>query len=123
LTVNEIVQTPEALTVQVTYSLPEALQSRLDGRVFVHLYADENQPPVAQVDRYPLDGASPPGTWLVGAQADTLVVNLTGIPSADYTLMLGFYEALTGERFAAQSAAYTVLADGRVVLGNVTIGE
>jgi hypothetical protein len=69
-------------------------------KVFVHLYADPNQPPVAQQDGEPQGGQSPTVTWAPGATiADNHGVLVPpDLPPGDYTLMIGLYDLFTNDR-------------------------
>lgn len=95
--------------------------ARGDYRLFVHLYADMNQPPYAQVDGYVGAGALPPGNWLQGALRDTITIDVSLLPSGRYTLAMGFYEPMTGERLLPVSSAFQILADRRLILGEVDL--
>jgi mannosyltransferase len=74
----------------------------LDARykVFVHLYAEPNQPPLAQQDGEPGGGLAPSNTWAVGAAIpDNHGVLIPGdLPPGRYQLMIGLYELFTGDR-------------------------
>ncbi len=92
-----------------------------DYRFFVHLYDDINQPPVAQMDRYPLIPPSPPGNWLPGPHPDSVVVDLNDVPPGTYKLAIGFYNPYTGERLMPESDVYEISADGRLFLEEIEI--
>src|SRR5262249_13226114 len=62
-----------------------------DYKLFVHVYGDVNQPPVAQSDGYPGGGTLPPGDWLPGVLHDTITVDLTAVPSGTYKVAIGLY--------------------------------
>lgn len=107
------------LTVEASVAASTALASA-NYRSFVHVYDDITAPPVAQVDRYPLDGATPPGNWLIGEVSDAFVVDLSNLPSGTYTVAIGYYDPESGERLSPQSTQYNVL-DGRLMLGDIEI--
>ncbi|MEP7356414.1 MAG: hypothetical protein ABI847_04195, partial [Anaerolineales bacterium] len=69
-------------------------------KVFVHLYADPDQPPVAQQDGEPQGGLAPTNTWAAGATvADNHgVLVAPDLPPGEYTLMIGLYDLFTNER-------------------------
>ncbi|MEZ4666719.1 MAG: hypothetical protein R3E39_02150 [Anaerolineae bacterium] len=90
-----------------------------DYKVFVHVYSDVNQPPVAQTDERPGNGALPPGNWLPGVLRDTITVNLQGILPGRYTVAIGMYDPVTFERSQPTGGD----ADGRLFIGEVTITE
>ncbi|MEO1439321.1 MAG: hypothetical protein AAFV33_02900, partial [Chloroflexota bacterium] len=90
----------EASTLLVNMRWHNTTTERADYRVFVHVYDDTDAPPVAQADRYPIDGATPPGNVLPGEVSDVFVVNLSNISSGLYTIAAGFYDPGTGERLS-----------------------
>jgi hypothetical protein len=115
---------------QVTFSWATDGNSEGDYRLFIHLYDDINQPPVAQTDSYTNGnsggiwvGSMPVGNWLPGTISDTITLNIEGVSSGTYSLAIGFYNPQTGERLIPTSDRYEVSPDGRLWLGEVTIGE
>jgi hypothetical protein len=92
-----------------------------DYRFFVHLYGDVSQPPVTQWDGY--FAGLPVGNWLRGMLSDTITLNIADVPLGTYSLAIGFYNPQTGERLVPISDRYEVSPDGRLWLGEVTIGE
>ena len=69
-------------------------------KVFVHLYAGLDAPPVAQQDGEPQGDLAPTINWTAGATvADNhgLLVP-PDLPPGDYTLMIGLYDLFTGDR-------------------------
>lgn len=91
-----------------------------DYRLFVHVYDDISQPPVAQWDGYSIAG--PPSNWLVGTFTDRIVLDLAQLSSGRYTLTVGLYDPANPQhRATATSERLTTLADGRVVLGIVEL--
>ena len=95
----------------------------LDARytVFVHLYADPNQPPVAQVDGEPGGGLAPTNTWA----ARTVISDNHGVlipadlPPGRYQVMIGLYELFTQVR---QSITLDSTNQGdRLVLDTITV--
>jgi hypothetical protein len=90
-----------------------------DYRLFLHLYNDLNQPPVAQVDRYPINGALPPGNWLLGRLNDTIELNIQGLEPGEYTLALGLYDPYTGERLNPNTEGQ--LDAGRLLLETIRV--
>ena len=107
-------------TLTVTLRWHSMRQEAGDYRRFLHLYADIGQPPTVQDDAYPLDGNAPPGNWRLGEFHDTIVLH--GVPEGAYTLAVGWYDPLTGERLAPDSARYDV-RDGRLFLQTVEVGQ
>jgi hypothetical protein len=99
-----------------------------DYRLFVHLYDNVNQPPISQRDTYTKvdsrhQGSMPVGNWLPGTIEDTITLNIDDVPPGTYSLAIGFYNPQTGERLIPTSDTYAVSPDGRLWLGEVTIGE
>jgi hypothetical protein len=90
---------------------------------FVHVL-DANDQIVVQTDRRPGNGALPPGNWLPGIVREPYVVDMTSVPAGEYRIAVGFYRPQTFERMpvvATDEAGFTVTADGRLMIGNVTI--
>jgi hypothetical protein len=81
-----------------------------DAKLLIHVYADPDQPPVAQADLRPGQGALPPGNWLPGRLSDDITLDVATLPPGTYTLAIGLYDPVTGERFAPQ------IADPRLTL-------
>lgn len=96
-------------------------------KVFVHVYGDDiNTDPVIQRDMYPLDGTSPVGNWFVGTISDTIMLDLSDLPSGQYTVAVGFYEPTTFERLTpdllVDDDQYWVdESGGRLFIGEVEI--
>jgi hypothetical protein len=87
------------LIVDTDWQLPTPDPVRkYDGKIFVHVYRDVNQPPVAQFDTRAGNGALPPANWLPGIVREHYVLTL---PSAteDYKLAIGLYNPETNERY------------------------
>jgi hypothetical protein len=89
-----------------------------DYKVFVHLYDDVSQPPVAQMDMRPGDGTLSPGNWLPGVIRDTIEVDLTDVPPGKYHVAIGMYDPLTNERLRPDAGGDQ---DGRLFIGEVEI--
>lgn len=94
-----------------------------DGVVFVHLYDNINQPPVAQAeggDRRPGDGVWPPGNWLPGTIEDTYTLVLPDdLAPGTYRVAIGLYDPRAG-RLAVSGPQ--VDAD-RLFIGEITVEE
>lgn len=104
------------LTVRLDWYGSGASQG--DYLVFVHLYGDVSEPPVAQADVRPGSGTLPPGNWLPGAIRDQVVVNLAGVSPGTYQLAVGFYDPLTLSRLSPDSGGDD---ENRVFLQEVEI--
>lgn len=87
-----------------------------DYRLFLHVYDDYSQPPVAQLDTYLGSGGIQLGNMLPGALRDDFVVDLGDISPGTYALALGFYELNSGQRLLPLSNQLDVLGDGRLIL-------
>jgi len=124
-----VVQQNPRFGFQLTFSWATNGNSEGDYRFFVHLYDDISQPPIAQTDTYTNGntggrvGSMPVGNWLPGTLSDTITLNIEAVPSGTYSLAIGFYNPQTGERLIPTSDRYEVTPDGRLWLGEVTIGE
>jgi mannosyltransferase len=93
-------------------------------KVFVHLLNEQGRL-VSQRDSEPLAGTRPTTTWPVGEPvADRYGLTLpVDLPSGDYRLVLGFYDAASGERLTAcgQQADAILLAPVHVADGTAVI--
>lgn len=85
-----------------------------DARFFAHVYADLDQPPVAQWDGYLL--GLPLGNWLHGELFATISLDVDDLPAGEYTLMVGFYDAVGGERVPVRASAQDVRDDRLVIV-------
>ncbi len=88
-----------------------------DYKVFVHLYGDKGQPPVAQLDMRPGNGTLPPGNWLPGVLRDTITVDLNGVAAGTYQVAIGMYDPVTFERLQPTGGD----EQGRLFIGEVKI--
>jgi hypothetical protein len=91
---------PGAAQLGVKLDWYSAGKGQGDYKVFVHLYKDPNQPPVAQIDMRPGNGTLPPGNWLPGVLHDTIMVDLNGVSAGKYRAAIGMYNPVTLERLA-----------------------
>lgn len=96
-------------------------------KVFVHVYGDDiNTDPAIQRDMYPLDGSLPVGNLLIGTFPDTIMLDLSDLPSGQYTVAVGFYEPTTFERLTPEllindDQYWVDDAGGRLFIGEVEI--
>ncbi|MBZ0284961.1 MAG: hypothetical protein K8L97_29770 [Anaerolineae bacterium] len=88
-----------------------------DYVVFVHVYDDVNEAPMAQADMRPGNGTLPPGNWLPGVLRDTIMVDLNTIPTGKYQVAIGFYDPVTLERLMPTGGD----EHGRLFIGDVEI--
>jgi len=92
-------------------------EARGDYKVFIHVYADTTEGPVAQLDMRPGGGALPPGNWVPGVLRDTFTVDLGNIPTGRYFVMMGLYDPVTFERLQPSAGD----EQGRLMIGEVEI--
>jgi hypothetical protein len=110
----------EALTVQLGWQTDGNASG--DYVVLLHVYDDINSEPVAQTDLRPGTGALPPGNWLPRPFSDTFVVDLSGVPPGQYTVMIGLYAPESLERLVPAGVQLSVdEASRRVFIGVVDI--
>ena len=83
---------------------------------FVHLL-DAAGAVATQVDGQPAGNSYPTGQWLQGEiVADTVRLDLSGAPTGDYRLAVGFYRPVDGLPRLDAADAGGPLADGRALL-------
>jgi hypothetical protein len=113
----------EAKTLHVQVKWGSNGDATGDYRLFVHVYDDPDQPPVAQAqDQRPGGGAMPPGNWLPGTLSDEFRVDLAQIPDGNYHIAIGLYDPMTGERLMPESTEFEADATaGRLFIGRLTI--
>ncbi|GAB5490004.1 MAG: hypothetical protein Phog2KO_02190 [Phototrophicaceae bacterium] len=99
-----------------------------DYRLFVHLYDDINQPPLAQDDDYlngntvNAAGSQTLGNLLPSQFTDVMTLDTTHLPAGTYQLAIGFYNPNDPtDRLIPESDVYEVSPDGRLWLGEVEI--
>jgi hypothetical protein len=107
--------------LQITFFWNAAQKLEKRYKVFVHLYADVNAPPVAQTDSEPGGGLALTTTWEPGrAVPDNHGLFLPpDLPSGPYRLMAGLYDLETGERLPV-TVGDTISGD-RLDLGLVVV--
>jgi hypothetical protein len=78
----------------------QALQeTEEDYTVFVHLVDPQTGQIVAQIDEGPVQGTYPTSLWMTGEVIrDAHTISLPAIPPGTYTLRIGLYTPLTGQR-------------------------
>jgi hypothetical protein len=109
----------QAGTAQLGVKLDWYNESKAQGdyKVFVHLYHDIAQAPIAQADRYPGDGALPPGNWLPGIIHDTIMVDLKETSPGKYRVSIGLYNPYTLERLMPAGGDH----QGRLFIGDIEV--
>lgn len=96
-----------------------------DGIVFVHLYNSDqvDTEPVAQIVARPAGGVLPPANWLPGVIEDSHTLLLPDdLPPGEYVVAIGFFDAITGERYDVRSDELSV-DDRRLFVGQITVEE
>jgi len=93
-----------------------------DYTVFTHLMDKEGRI-WGQKDNFPAGGTRPTSGWLVGEiVVDEYDIPVRGdTPPGEYTIEIGMYDLISGERLAALDAEGERLADDRVILTKVEV--
>ena len=109
----------DALRLTLRWHAEAAVPQRY--KVFVHLSASRDAPPLAQHDSEPGGGLEPTSMWPVGvAIVDRQGVALpVELPAGRYELLLGVYDPASGQRLPVEAAA--ALPGDRLLLAIVTI--
>jgi mannosyltransferase len=117
-------------TLPITLFWEAAVPPTRRYRMFVHLCRDCESPPLAGADGPPLFGYPPAGdttTWRVGdpVHDERTLALPADLPPGRYTLLMGVYPEgePTIEARLAVVAASGVLANGRLVLGEIEVGH
>lgn len=111
--IEESAQTEEAIELTISWLAQNELTA--DGKVFIHLYDDPDQPPIAQVNDWFL-GALPPANLLPTAFTETYSLPIGEIDAGTYQLAVGIFDPVTGERYLVDGGE-----DNRLFLGEITI--
>ncbi len=94
---TQATRTGNQLTIETEWqTIPDI--ARTDGKIFVHVYEDINQPPVAQYDTRAGNGALPPANWLPGILRERYVLTLPDA-TKDYKLAIGLYNPENNTRY------------------------
>jgi uncharacterized membrane protein len=97
----------EPFLLQLTWQTNQTLMSRYT--VFVQVL-DANGVLVGQRDSEPMNGSAPTTDWTPDAPiTDRHALWLNNLPSGDYTVIVGMYDAATGQRLAADSGDYVTV--------------
>lgn len=113
-------------SVNLTYITDGSAQG--DYRVFIHIYDNVDEPPIAQHDNYPLHQTfyAPPGNWMPGVNSEEIMVDLSQLPVGRYQVALGFYNPQTMERLSPTVLSNDVIADvsnQRLFIGEIEISD
>lgn len=117
LTEMDISQTESTIQLDLTW-LP-AGDLRNDAKIFIHLYQNPDQPPIAQFpDTWPGGGAYPPGNWLPGTLQDSYTLDTSALAPGTYQLGIGFYDPATNTRYTVVKGGTT---SDRLFLDEISI--
>ncbi|MBE2222292.1 MAG: hypothetical protein IAF02_12165, partial [Anaerolineae bacterium] len=118
----ELVQ--DDATATITLYWQAVSNGRTDYTRFVQLLGSEpGQPPLAQVDSYPVFNNYPTSQWSAGEiVADEVVLNLTDVPAGEYPLLVGFYDGNL-ERVTAVAGDGSLLPDNVLPFTRLKIGD
>ncbi len=93
-----------------------------DYKLFIHVYNDDQAPPVAQLDTYTANNTLPPTNWLYGVIFDQIMVDLSKLSEGRYQVAIGFYHTTDFSRLSPQSEALRIDHDrlfiGEIILAN-----
>ncbi len=97
-------------------------KTQKDYTVFTHLMDEEGRI-WGQKDNFPAGGTRPTSGWLVGEiVVDEYDIPVRGdAPPGEYTIEIGMYDLVSGERLTAFDAEGERLADDRVILTKVEV--
>jgi hypothetical protein len=80
--------------------------------IFVHLIDDNSGQPAAQSDSIPQNWTYPTTVWLPGETVlEQRSLPLQDVPAGDYTLMIGLYDQVSGERVTALDQETTTIGE------------
>jgi len=117
---KQVFKPGDVIQVILDWSAVREISSRY--KVFVHVYVDDNSPPLAQHDSEPVGGSIPTNTWTSNQViTDMHGVALPGdIGIGDYTLAIGMYSIDDGERLRVVGEQ-----DGidRLILSEISVVE
>lgn len=93
-------------------------------KVFTHLINAEGRVET-QRDGVPVQGSRPTTTWRAGERIiDTYDIPIEGVPAERYSLKVGFYDPVTGERLSpVRDVTGAVQAKDQIVLEEVVITD
>lgn len=112
----------ETLLLNLTWQTLQRMDTSY--KVFVHLLDPATGRVVAQADVIPRDWSYPTNWWEEGeVVADTIRLDLNGVPSGTYQLSVGLYDPATGERLSVQARDGENFVDNAVPLQTVEIRE
>lgn len=90
-------------------------------KLFVHLL-DENGILMRQLDVVPCNWQCPTSQWQAGEQImDVVALDVWGVPTGNYQVALGLYDAVSGERLEVLLGEETAVANDSLVLSNFVV--
>lgn len=119
--VGTVIQSPEPTNKLFVWLYWQPIeQSDEQLKVFVHLIGEINpetgSPLWAQDDRFPQNGRINTTEWQVDTvYRDVYVLDVTSVPSGEYTLVAGLYDPATGNRSTTASGADSIEI-GKIIL-------
>ncbi|MCI0711552.1 MAG: hypothetical protein L0154_15460 [Chloroflexi bacterium] len=111
--IEELVETEETIELTISWFVQHELTA--DGKVFIHLYDDPEQPPIAQINDWFL-GALPPANLLPTTITETYSLPIGELEAGTYQLAVGIFDPVTGERYLVDGGD-----DDRLFLDEITI--
>jgi hypothetical protein len=115
-----LAQAPARLHLQL-YWRPER-RMKTNFKIFVHVFDPATGVPVAQSDTMPLNWTYPTTYWgLDETVVDLITISLADVPPGEYSLALGIYHPLNGERLSVLTRSGEAPTDNRLVLARETI--
>ena len=92
----------------------------VDYKVFVHVFNPRTDTPVAQDDAMPRRWAYPTTLWWPGEVVDdSIPIPLDTVPGDNYSIAVGVYDPISGERLPLVNGQGQLIPDGRLVLEEV----
>ncbi len=93
-----------------------------DALLFIHVYDDPAHPPVTQMDIRMGQGGLILQNALPGSYQDGFSLNLEALPAGEYTLAIGMYDPVSGQRLQAEATEFTIDESAqRVMIGQIEV--
>lgn len=108
-------ESPEKLVINIYWRSEQRTET--DYKVFIHIFPEDNDVPVAQDDSRPHRGGFPTIYWAPGdIVVDHIPIDLTGIPDRKYRAAIGVYDPLTMSRLPLTRQDGETPEDSRFIL-------
>ena len=108
---------PDPKFLEVTLYWRAEQRMPIDYKVFVHVFEEETDVPVAQDDSIPHRGGFPTNFWAPGEEiTDHVPIYLGNAPAGRYGVAIGVYDPVTGERLHILERDGNEPQDQRLVL-------